>query len=1155
MRSVCPNFGFGEAYIKTGEELQLRQSEDIIISRLVSGIGKITSVMYLVEHIAMFRDVMDEMNEFQSMLVQEKTCQPLLASVLCETVFHRCAYADCSYPQKADCNRTGVPERVEYCSGPEEASTLCFFNAAVEEWIQCADRKIVTNATRAPFSARREQSFKVMARIQQVLQNAANEQSGKQNKAASNLYQYISEEEFGIITLMLAQALRSFRAPAYEFERGNTPGPEDTRQSTTLQSSNCMPLLSEHESIGKRAGVNGVGCDPMSQSYTDSEPSTTYDSGIMFLVVFVVLSALVAVASRRLPAITFSSKRDRIARIASMCVGILSSSFIFISAIDYEAAAQLAAGEVRLLLHVWASIHLVVTLAMAHHSAYLLVSGPDVDSLPVAFLRSRSKLCDRAVHASHSCTKGHGRFFGLFLIMREIVECAVQLLGIDSSARESDYETVSTRAAVLCLNLILLPIVTFVSTSVWGQTAAKVSVVVIESVFDNLFIAIGVLLQRGTSEYLLLEGSGSFLFHLARGAPTLLPAILFCITDQTPLMILADMGEKNTLNRRDAAARKIQSWLRANDSIRAHHVAAEPAAAMGNIAVLALKKHHATERQLQHKSRRAVMTTTWALGIISFTLGVALWYHVAITVSEQEAICVSQIGSIARCLSPRMYLRSGLFAEHSECAFDAVTSIDCRDDGLVDSGSGARTKRLPEAPEIYRLMDRVTKIDVSGNAALENVPVSWHLMSGLIHVNVSFCGALQQWPYSLCATSSLLDVDGGLDVRGTPISRSLNWSGQMPWSNTSSKSALISEACLRAFAPTLERLDLSRNGIRYEAGGLVAHQEQRDALVPRLKWILDLGQLSFLNLSHNEFQLLDTSYFQLTQRIFVRAQAPKCKFKRCGVDIVVGNPIAVVRMVAEDSARAVDLVLHLGGKRPKGACANDLKRVTFIVITGESGLALTELQTSCFAQNLTILEFQATAGLFNATGGVVENETFDAFPNLEHLDMNGCFIHTIEPGTFSKCCKLDRLDLRNNNLNDLARLGSTVLNHLKQLSALVLDNNNFTLIADKHGGALRHWNLSSIDSLRLSGNYLPSLGQEDLSGMPELRTFKCKYCGLETIAKDTFSMNSELETLCLSGNAKLNRTVADEWGVRDLDLTARLKSDTVLGCRDSTSIL
>ena len=193
----------------------------------------------------------------------------------------------------------------------------------------------------------------------------------------------------------------------------------------------------------------------------------------------------------------------------------------------------------------------------------------------------------------------------------------------------------------------------------------------------------------------------------------------------------------------------------------------------------------------------------WITGLFSFVSGIALWIHVATSIHRQEITCMSQTGAVAKCMYPRVYFRKGLFFE-TECAFDLVRSLNCSGGRLVDM-NGSFTVALPEVPEIYAQMVLLTDIDVSGNNALSRVPKSWQVLPGLRRLNASFCHALRSWPFALCevpsSLDSSLDSGGGIDVRGTPVSHSLNWSTQLLWNKTIRPAMpAVSVACLSAFS-------------------------------------------------------------------------------------------------------------------------------------------------------------------------------------------------------------------------------------------------------------------------------------------------------------------------------------------------------------------
>ena len=207
--------------------------------------------------------------------------------------------------------------------------------------------------------------------------------------------------------------------------------------------------------------------------------------------------------AHNLPVFEFKSKADKRGRIVSMIVGVASSALVFMSGVDYEALArrhEKDGNDGAAQLRIWAAIHLVVVLLMSHHAFYLLVSGPGREMLFMTTIRKRCQCFNFAVLKVQSCTKGYGRYFGIFIVVREMLETAVQLQGINNTARENDLNALQLRSAILCLNMIMLPVSAGLAYMMRGPTAAKVCAVILESIFDNLFIAVGVALQLEVSQ-------------------------------------------------------------------------------------------------------------------------------------------------------------------------------------------------------------------------------------------------------------------------------------------------------------------------------------------------------------------------------------------------------------------------------------------------------------------------------------------------------------------------------------------------------------------------------------------------------------------------------------------------------------------------------
>ena len=91
-------------------------------------------------------------------------------------------------------------------------------------------------------------------------------------------------------------------------------------------------------------------------------------------------------------------------------------------------------------------------------------------------------------------------------------------------------------------------------------------------------------------------------------------------------------------------------------------------------------------------------------GTVSLLAGVSFLSFLETILRRQELECVSKLGSVARCMSPKMYFReNGLFGETS-CSFERVETIDCSRGQLA-----YHTMTIPENPEVYKIMDEVDK--------------------------------------------------------------------------------------------------------------------------------------------------------------------------------------------------------------------------------------------------------------------------------------------------------------------------------------------------------------------------------------------------------------------------------------------------------------
>ncbi len=1174
MRRICSGFSdISKAFLKPAE--QLREYDNSGGPTHIQDVLEV--IEKIVDHLPLFGMLIDsasdhlKVNPFQKMLVTESCALPF-ASLTCESAFLRCNYGDCSFPRKPRCSKINK-WAWGTCTGEIDERRVCPLHAAMRAWAKCAmDHSGEYASGIEAWRRRKNESLEV---IQMIYVKVGDLMTGNYNPEDSGsagvnqIWNFLSKREADVATFILAELKRLIRESSprsFAFDQGAES--DSTLDECSADSSPKFASLSSaatHNAWPDDPTLPRLGCDPSSRTYvlSSAQFSVLFNSGHMLLAALTALSGAVACGSERLPLLSFASTRDRNARVLSMMLGMVSSTFIYMSAAEYENAALAKdtsnPGD-AILLRAFAVVHLLVTFLMTHHAIFLLVSGPDEDNILVACLRRRYMFCDRAVRTSYSCTRGNGRFFVVYLMLRETVECLFQLLGIDNTARVADVQTVRLRSAVLCLNLIALPSMTAMAFLLRGRTAAKVCWILIESLFDNLFIAVGVTLQLDTAAY--LASSSTVLGHISHSLPTLLPAILYFTTDQTPLMVIAEMSKLREVQKYDAAVRRIQGLWR-----RVRRLSASASQHMADIVVEAIRKNHKPEQTKRTRStkvtrqssgRRAICFhcvllriqcahVAWtSVGLASFIFGAYLWTYVESSIRAQEVVCAARLGSIARCLSPRIYFQAGLF-NPTDCAFDSVQSANCSDGRLVDrstvSDVSSLTEVLPEVPLVYSNMHSLTRIDVSGNVALRGVPSSWHLIPRLRSINVSNCSMLRRVPFKICAkNSSTLNDANGLDVWGTPASRELDWSGELRWKYRPDQLHMpeVSEACLGAFSATLVRLDLSSNQITYEefkeqGSADKTSAVQREHMKDRLRMIRAWQRLSFLNLSYNLFERLDSDFFTLMEHIQTNAEVelmknePNVGMRRYGVE-VRGNPIVTLMIVAQNSSRVMRQLRDFGsysGEATRLCDLRGLKKLELSAIIGPKEPLWNVLRSSCYID--TLEEFGLTAAQKPALP-VVQKGTFDFLAGVKVFDFSGNHIKKVEAGAFQKLVNMERLHLSGNAALNLREVVSelSVTGKLKQLELNVMD------IERIENGTFS--SLTALTRLGVDFNSIKTIGPGTFQGLTSLNRLDIRENGLERIAKDTFDLLPNLDILCaFNGNKKLNasRHAMSLWGLSE----------------------
>ena len=257
-----------------------------------------------------------------------------------------------------------------------------------------------------------------------------------------------------------------------------------------------------------------------------------------------------------------------------------------------------------------------------------------------------------------------------------------------------------------------------------------------------------------------------------------------------------------------------------------------------------------------------------------------------------ERTCVEEIGQMALCASERFYFNVpwGILGDLA-CSFEDVQTLSC---------SGGNVRFVP--PNIAGLMPRLIHVNLSHNPFLVSIPATLGNIPSVSVLDVSYT-RLKTLPPQVVNLSRLRV----LRVRDTPTSVSLNWSNQgltdVPWSS----------AFYTAFAPTLERFDLSRNHLR-------------GALFSQACWF---HNLRYLNISFNAINTLgdglgggcdvltqlprltdlDISNNDLTTLSLVGNAVDPVVYKQMHIS-ALGNPLYVIGIIRWTDATLLSSRLH-----------------------------------------------------------------------------------------------------------------------------------------------------------------------------------------------------------------------------------------------------
>ena len=457
------------------------------------------------------------------------------------------------------------------------------------------------------------------------------------------------------------------------------------------------------------------------------------------------------------------------------------------------------------------------------------------------------------MHLSFLYFLASGEFFWIKLVVMEVLEISLQVQSLATSATNSQVDEVSLSAWIIAANFIVLPLAILVgpwmcssSSHASSHHIVMATVMVIEVLFDKLYVAIGVLLRPDTMIDRKLDLMGQLAVHGA----LLLPALMTALDVQDALDLSDHM---DTLLETTSRSRS-RSTIVHNISSKMDRVTHHPVFIMMQRAGLA----------------------------VSILLGLAFGTYTQYSVVTAKQECVEKIGSIAKCADKKYYFANGFF-EKTTCAFDQVEKFNCsaeRGETIINFDS-----RMLDAEEEYASMSSLTHI-IMQNSLLESAPRGWAKVPSKLTIDLTNSKQFSGLPFVLCAFGTNLTK---ITLDGTSAENALNWTGQLRAANMSTSNDYLNAACREE----LERLQnfttllLGDNELKDED----LKDDGRLALS-------SFNKLTRLDVENNQLEVVNINVNEKVYRPIVERFVSK-KDESSGISVsFAGNPLLSWQIVA-----------------------------------------------------------------------------------------------------------------------------------------------------------------------------------------------------------------------------------------------------------------
>ena len=570
---------------------------------------------------------MEELDAPELRTYMSKTCVFKLFDVICADLFRECDIIDCTIP-----------------------SNTCFKSATVarlQEWRVCAKQECKQTPTfqyKYPY----DPNWCTKINDQQVIDKVL-------PTIKKQLVKAVEVKAIDQMTLDLMSATLD-RFGVYLLEAG----------SSNLGQCPSAPNV---QNSGATNTNTSITCDITKQTYTSKTVESTFNSIPMLSLVFAVFCGAVVVFG------DYESIHFHLSAVRLGCfvVGLLMSILIYIGSLHlYWSSRNNPLPRDAHVQLTWRAFYLVISY-MCLHGGLLVIVGSDASfvdeeqNTKEASSKSQDVTCSVCGRKQICCRNNSrgikilyffkafkeqfwdasGMFFPLKLMIMEVVEIGIQINSLTSGATKSHVSNVVLSAIIIAANLILLPLVIVLPSKCFKSESAYVgvaSVMVVEVLFDKLYVSVGVLLRYNTLTQQNMTVTDQLAVHVAM----LLPALMTALDVQDALELAEHMEAMSAIESSDSNKR-----IRRSSTFR--RVAGK----------------------LEEVTHSPVVLIIGKCGLVlSIVIGIVLATYTSIAATTAHANCEHRIGKIASCAVEQFYFTDGFF-QQPRCAFEQVTSFNC----------------------------------------------------------------------------------------------------------------------------------------------------------------------------------------------------------------------------------------------------------------------------------------------------------------------------------------------------------------------------------------------------------------------------------------------------------------------------------------------